>query len=195
MNLTSTNEHVPQIQRRIRVVKEREKCIRQSLPFSSIPRLLLIHIVFVSIKMLDYLPSKGGVSNVYSPNNILYRKTLRYKRQLDLKISNYCQVHQEGTPRNIQADRKKSSICLEPRGNNPVIFNFMSLYSEKEITRRIWDSILIPDTVIARVTELAKKEPESFYFCIPQRPYYWRFQYHRSGHKQKSITTKKPTNL
>jgi hypothetical protein len=45
VNLASSNEHVPEIERRIRVVKERCRATRHSLPFERIPKLLMIHIV------------------------------------------------------------------------------------------------------------------------------------------------------
>ena len=61
MNLTGANEHVPDIEFQIRVAKERERCLRHSLPFTIIPGLLLIHIVFVSVNMLNYFPIKRGV--------------------------------------------------------------------------------------------------------------------------------------
>ena len=53
MNLTRTNEHVPEIERIIRVVKEREICVRHSLLFNKIPRVLLVHTVFVFVKILN----------------------------------------------------------------------------------------------------------------------------------------------
>ena len=40
----------------------------------------------------------------------------------------------------------------------------MSLNSAKKITRRSWDTIPIPDTVIARVNELSWNEPDRFIF-------------------------------
>jgi len=43
VNLASANEHVPEIERRIRVVKERTRGSRHSLPFQRIPKLLTIH--------------------------------------------------------------------------------------------------------------------------------------------------------
>ena len=58
MNLNSANEHVLDIYIRILVVKERAICVRHSLPFNMIPRLLLIHIVFVYIKMMNNFPTK-----------------------------------------------------------------------------------------------------------------------------------------
>ena len=54
--LTSANEHVPEIECRERVAKESSRCVRHGLPFNRIPRLLLIHIVFVSVKILNYFP-------------------------------------------------------------------------------------------------------------------------------------------
>ena len=98
MNLTSTNEHVPEIYIRIRVVKERARCIRHSLLFNRIPRPLLIYIIFVSVKMINNFPTKGGTSTVYSPNIIMSGETFHYNIHLTLKIGHYCQVHDEDTP-------------------------------------------------------------------------------------------------
>ena len=86
MDLTSPSEHVPYIECIIIVFKERAICVRHSLPFNSIPRLLLIHIEFASVKMLNYFPTKRGVSNVYIPKTIMSGKTLHYKKHLALKI-------------------------------------------------------------------------------------------------------------
>ena len=41
----------------------------------------------------------------------------------------------------------------------------MSLHLEKKITRRIWDNTPMSDTVMARVNELAKVEPEHLIFA------------------------------
>jgi hypothetical protein len=51
VNLASANEHVPEIERRIRVVKERCRSSRHSLPFNCLPKLLTIHVVFNSVKL------------------------------------------------------------------------------------------------------------------------------------------------
>ena len=50
VNLASASEHIPEIERRIRVVKERCRAIRHSLPYNRIPRLLTIWIVFNSVR-------------------------------------------------------------------------------------------------------------------------------------------------
>ena len=45
VNLASRNEHVSEIERHVRVVKEQSQATRHSLPFHAIPKLMIIHIV------------------------------------------------------------------------------------------------------------------------------------------------------
>jgi hypothetical protein len=54
VNLASANEHVPEIERRIRVVKERCWATRHSLPYERIPKLMTIHIVLNVVKLLIF---------------------------------------------------------------------------------------------------------------------------------------------
>jgi hypothetical protein len=98
VNLASKNEHVPEIEWRIHVVKERVRATRHGLPFSRIPKLLAIHIVLNSIKILNCFPMKGGISDTLSPRAIMSGETLDYKKHLSLQIGQYCQVHKEDTP-------------------------------------------------------------------------------------------------
>jgi hypothetical protein len=71
VNLASANEHVPEIKRRIRVVKEQCWATRHSLPYERIPKLMTIHIVLNVVKLLKFPPTKGGVSNTLSPKTIM----------------------------------------------------------------------------------------------------------------------------
>jgi hypothetical protein len=56
VNLASANEHAPKIERRIRVVKERCRATRHSLPFLRIPTLLMVNIVN-AVKLLNLFPT------------------------------------------------------------------------------------------------------------------------------------------
>jgi hypothetical protein len=164
VNLTSANEHVPEIERRIRVVKERARSSRHSLPFNRIPRLLTIWIVFKAVKLLNYFPPKGGISDIISPRTIMTGETLNYKTQLNLRLGQYCQVHEEGLPRNGQHARAQGAICLGPSGNQQGGFRFMNLATGQRITRRTWDILPMPNSVIDRVNALGKDQPELFIF-------------------------------
>ena len=61
MNLTSANEHVLEIEQRIRVVKERSRDMRHSLPFHRIPKLMTIHAIINIVKMLKNSDQSRGV--------------------------------------------------------------------------------------------------------------------------------------
>jgi hypothetical protein len=160
VNLTSASEHVPEIERRIRVIKERSCSSRHSLPFNRIPRLLMIHIVFAAVKLLNHFPPKGGISDTVSPKTIMAGETFDYKKHLSLQLGQYCQVHEDGTPRNSQLPRTQGAIYLGPSGNLQGGFKFINLTTAKTISRRSWDIIPMPQTVIDRVNILGKDQPE-----------------------------------
>ena len=67
INLASANKHVPDIEWKIRVVKERCQAARHGLPFQKITKLLTIHIVFQTVKLLNFFPAKGGISDTSCP--------------------------------------------------------------------------------------------------------------------------------
>jgi hypothetical protein len=110
------------------------------------------------------LPTKGGVSDTLSPKTIMSGETLDFKKHLSLQIGQYCQVHEEDTPRNSQVARTKGAISLGPSGNVQGGFKFMALNSGKKIVRRSWDMTPLPDIVINRVNELGKDQPRLMTF-------------------------------
>jgi hypothetical protein len=117
VNLASSNEHVPEIERQIWVVKERCRATRHRLPFQRIPKLMMIHIVLNVVKLLIFCTTKGGVSNTLNPNTIMSGETLDYKKHMSLQIGQYFQVHEEDNPRNSQIARNKGAISLGPSRN------------------------------------------------------------------------------
>jgi hypothetical protein len=91
-------------------------------------------------------------------------ETLDCKTHLSLQLGQYCQVHEDDTPRNSHLPRTQGAICLRPSGNIQAGFKFMSLTTAKKIVRRSWDKIPMPQTVIDRVNHLGKDQPEQFIF-------------------------------
>ena len=76
INLTGANEHVPEIERGIRVVKERSRDLRHNLPYNKIPLIMTIRGILVIARMLNQFPTKNGISNTFSPKIILSRESL-----------------------------------------------------------------------------------------------------------------------
>jgi hypothetical protein len=159
LNLASANEHMPKIERRIRVVKERCWATRHSLPFERIPKITTVHIVLNVVKILNFFPTKGGVSETLSPKTIMSGETLDYKKHLILQIGQYFKFNEEDNPCNNQLACTKGEISLGPSGNLQGGFKFMALNTRKKILHRSWDVIPMPDVVIARVNALGSDQP------------------------------------
>ena len=82
VNLAAAKEHVPEIERRIRVVKEQVQAIRHSMPFKRIPKPLLAHTVTGAVRMLNFFPTKGGISETLSPKATFDGEHLNMKNHL-----------------------------------------------------------------------------------------------------------------
>ena len=164
VNLTNKNEHVPQIERRIKVVKERVRAAKHGMPFSHLPKLLVIHTVLTAIRMLTFFPTKGGISEVWSPMMLLHGRRLNFKKDLALALGDYCQIHEEDTPRNSMKARTQGAICLGPTGSDQGGYKFLTLKHGTKVTRRSWTKIPMPDGVIDRVNFLGKDQPEDLIF-------------------------------
>jgi hypothetical protein len=154
INLASPNEHIPEIEWQIWVVKEWSWAAHHSLPFQCIPKLLMIHIVLNAVKMLNFFPMKGGISHSLSWKTIMSGETLGYKKHWSLQVGQYCVVHEEDTPHSSQHPRTKGAILLGPSGNLQGGYMFMAMNTRKKITQWSWDVIPMPDTVIAHVNAL-----------------------------------------
>ena len=112
VNLTSANEHVPDAEWRIRVVKERVRASRHDLPYPRIPKILLVHMVLECVKILNYFPTKGSFSDTISPRLLMTGEGLDVKKHFRVLFGAYCQIHDEAHPRNSLLPRTTGAICL-----------------------------------------------------------------------------------
>ena len=67
LNTTVKNEHVPQVERGIRVLEERGRASLASLPFKIIPRILQRDLIKREVTWINMFPRKGGISQKLSP--------------------------------------------------------------------------------------------------------------------------------
>jgi hypothetical protein len=109
---------------------------------------MTIHIVINVVKLLNFFPTKGGVSDTLSPKMIMSGKTLDYKKHLSLQPRQYFQVHEEDNPSNSHIAQTKGAIYLGPSGNLQGGLKFMALNSGKKIVCCSWDLIPMPDIMI-----------------------------------------------
>ena len=116
-NTTTAKEHVAEIERKIRVVKQRTRGTAATLPFKHVPRRVKIELVYFIVFWLNAFPSKAGVSRQFSPREFILRLKVDYKKHCRVPFRSYCEVHDEPEPTNSQTPRTHPAIALGPSGN------------------------------------------------------------------------------
>ena len=74
VNTTAAREHVAEIEGGIRLLKEHSRCFIKSLPFQYSPKQIVIHMVYFVCMMVNVVPAAEGISQVFSPQEIVTRK-------------------------------------------------------------------------------------------------------------------------
>jgi hypothetical protein len=80
----------------------------------------MIHIVPNAINMLNFFPTKGGISDSLNTKTIMSGETLDYKKHLSLQVGQYCQVH---VTRKIPRAIVKVQELRVPFHLNPVVIS------------------------------------------------------------------------
>jgi hypothetical protein len=158
LNLTSTNKYEPFIEHHICVVKEKVRSIRHSIPFQTIPKFIMTHMVFYAVKLLNYFPAKVGVSEIYGPKTIMSGEIIDFKK-FSLPFGTYCQVLEEKLPQNSLADRNLRAILLGPSGNAQGRHKIDTLNTSQVITRQSWEVIPMPKSLVDRVNYIGGDRP------------------------------------
>jgi hypothetical protein len=112
INFANPQEHAPEAKQNNQVIKERVRATYHQLPYSQLTSTMTKMLVTESTKKLNFFPSKGGISEYYSPRMILHQKTLDYKKNCKYSFGSYVQAHDEPNPLNTTAARTLDGIYL-----------------------------------------------------------------------------------
>ena len=156
-SFATRSEHVPEIERQIRVLKERARACLHTLPFKYLPLLIVIEILNNCALWLNVFPPKGGVSTI-SPRTLITGVKFDYTKHCKIPFGAYAQVHEEPSPSNSQVARTVGAICLGPTGNQQGGYKYFNLRTGKRITRRKWTPLPMPHDVIARVNQIGHSQ-------------------------------------
>jgi hypothetical protein len=87
LNVVSAGEHVPEIERYIRTVKERTRCVYNTVPFKRMPLTMVVEMVRASVFWLNMFPATDGVSDTLSPRGgLILGLKLNYKKTLSTRV-------------------------------------------------------------------------------------------------------------
>ena len=158
MNLVTADAHVGEVERSIRTIKERLRSIVHGLPFRRIPRLMITHMVFESVRTLNQFPHPNGVSDTLSPASIVTGCASPDYSTMRLELGSYVQVFDDKEPTNTPRSRSLGAITLSPTGNAQGDYYFMSLATGARLSRHQYTELPLSDTAIARVEAIALQE-------------------------------------
>ena len=157
LNVTSADEHVPEIERNNRYLKEKVRGTVNSLPFKIMPRILMKAIIIDSTKWMNMFPRKAGIPNC-SPRFLMTGLSTDVKIHCRVPIGSYCHIHDEPDPSNTNTPRTTGAIALHAQGNVQGGYNFLNLDTWKVLQRRSWTELPTPSHVIRQVEDKARKE-------------------------------------
>ena len=115
LNTAAEDEHVPEIERYIRTVKERTRANYNIVPFKKIPSVMIVEMVHASNYWLNMFPAHDGVSATQSPRRILTGQVGDFNLHCGIQFGEYAQVHESHD--NTMATRTTGAIALRPTGN------------------------------------------------------------------------------
>jgi hypothetical protein len=158
INIADADDHVHEVERSIRTIKERTRCLIQGLPFRRIPSIMMRAAVENANKSLNQFPAKNGVSQTLSPLTIMTGKPALNYNDLKIEFGAYAQVFESNDPTNTLKARTTGAIALMPTGNAQGGYFFLSLTTGRKLSRQQWDELPMPDGVIASVEQMAQDQ-------------------------------------
>ena len=128
-------QHVPEVERAIRHVKEKARAVYNTLPYT-LTNMMIVYLVYYAVRCINMFPKKGSVDPDQSPREMFTGRKVDYKLECLLQFGEYCQVAEEDDRTNSLKERTVGAVCLGPCGNGA--YHFISLKTWKVVQRRAW---------------------------------------------------------
>ena len=156
LNEASRDEHVGEIERFIRTVKERMRAIYNTSPFQKIPARLVAEMARACVFWLNSLPPQNNFGNALSPRTIVTGQRLDFKRHCRFQFGEYIQTHEQHN--NSMMSRTVGALALRPTGNAQGGFYFLSLSTRRVLNRLRATALPMPDNVVDQVHRMARQQ-------------------------------------
>ncbi|KAG7373305.1 reverse transcriptase RNA-dependent DNA polymerase [Nitzschia inconspicua] len=155
LNVTAADDHVGEVERSIRTIKERVRAAVNGMPYRRLPNLMIRELVRGVVTALNIFPARDGVSADMSPRTIVSGLPNPDYTQMKLEFGSYVQVYDDPRPTNRTNPRTIGAIALNHTGNAQGDYHFMSLVTGSRISRAQYTPLPITDEVIAAVEGIA----------------------------------------
>ena len=157
INPSGPGQHVPVVERKIRLVKERIRAYLQSIPYQLMFSLLRYLVEYVTL-MLNLEPNSTREDST-SPHELFRGLKVDYKKQLRISFGDYAECHD---PHNVTSNdvqsRTDPCIALLPLLNAQGSHLFLNLETRRTCTRDKWTELPFPADILRRLNKLAANQ-------------------------------------
>ena len=160
LTTTAADEHVGDIERSIRTIKEGIRCIVQSLPYTRYTKLMINRLVTYVLRNKNQLSSSTDISDRMSPLGIVLGHPLPDYNNLQLEYGTYVQVFEDRKITNRTDSRCTGAIALSMNPSANGTYEFMSLHTGQLLRRKKFTILPITSAVINQVDKLASAEQQ-----------------------------------
>jgi hypothetical protein len=160
LNINAADEHVGEVERSIRTIKERVRAALHGLPYKRLPKEMIKGAVRFAVKALNQFPAEDGISDVLSPVTIVTGLPAPDYNHLQLDFGEYVTVFEDNNPTNTNAPRVVDAIALHHTGNAQGGYYFMSLATGERVSRSQYTKLPITQRVIDAVEHLALQQQQ-----------------------------------
>ena len=173
LNATSAAEHVPDVERNIRSIKERNRASSAGLPYKILPKLMKIAKAKMNAFWLNLFPREGTITNLLGPRLLLLGDLPDYNKICQIPFGAYCEVFDNPDPSNTSKSRTTPAIALCPANNLQGSYYFLSMNTWKILCQRQWTEMPLTPALIEQVENKGKRDaglqpgddiPEQFIF-------------------------------
>ena len=117
LNYTATGEQAPEIERAIRVIKERILSIVTSWPSTKVPITFKVNMVKAIIFWLNAISTSKSIIPNISSKTLLLGTFPKYNKHCTIPFGTYAHVHNPQTQTNTMAARTSPCISMGPTSN------------------------------------------------------------------------------
>ena len=137
LNIAAADEHVSDVERSIRTIKEGTRTILHDLPYNYYHQQLVAGCVQSVVKTLNNTPKRGGLSDVLSPSSLITGSPPpNFKTMTELSFGEYVEVKESRNVSNSMQQRTVGVLALHPSGNTQGTWYFWSLEIARTIHRK-----------------------------------------------------------
>ena len=163
INIADADDHVAEVERSIRTIKERVRCLLQGLPFRRVPKIVIRSAVECANRTLNQFPVANSASKTLSPLTIMTGRPNTDYNDLKIEFGAYAHVFESNDPTNTMHARTTGAIALGLTGNNQGGYYFMSLTTGRRLSRQQWNELPMPDGVVQRVENMARVQKQPIF--------------------------------